>query len=430
MLKRVTAEHFRTVTRAEESADPKVESAAAEIVADVRRNGDRALLAYTRKFDRVEAPDFRLEVSAEEIDAGAEEAGKKYADVLRFFLNAAGNIRGFHERQLDRGFHFEKDGCSYGQLVRPIPKAGFYVPGGKAFYPSTFLMNVIPAKIAGVPEMAVTSPPDRQGRLNPLLLALAKELGVTRLFKCGGAQAVAALAYGTETVPAVSKITGPGNAYVAAAKRLVMGTVGIDSIAGPSEVVIIADKSANPEWIAADLFAQAEHDGNNTAVLIATSSGVFDAVESAIAKLLSSQPRREMIEQSLEKRSYAVVTENLDEAFAVSDRIAPEHLQVMLDLPDSEALSRVHNAGAIFLGTQTPVAVGDYYAGPNHVLPTAGTAVFSSPLGVYDFVKRTSFVRLTPEYMREKGGEIASMADFEGLHSHALSARMRAAGKD
>lgn len=429
MLKRVSPDHFRTVTRAEESADPKVESVVAQIAADVRKNGDQALLAYTRKLDRVDDPAFRLEAMPEEIEAGAAEAEKSHADVLRFFMNAAENIRVFHERQRDAGFRFERDGCEYGQIVRPIPRAGFYVPGGKAFYPSTFLMNVIPARIAGVPETIAVSPPSPQGKLNPLLLALAKKLGVTRLFKCGGAQAIAALAYGTQSVPAVSKITGPGNAYVAAAKKLVMGTVGIDSIAGPSEVVILADDSANPDWIAADLFAQAEHDGNNTAVLITTSEKVTTDVEAAIDKLLPSQARREMIERSIELRSFAVVTKNLDEAFEISNRIAPEHLQVMLAVSDDEVLSKVKNAGAIFLGAHTPVATGDYYAGPNHVLPTAGTAVFSSPLGVYDFVKRSSLVRLTPEYMRQKAEEIAAMADFEGLSAHALSARIRT-GRD
>ncbi len=427
-MKRMSYSELKNYKRSMNEIEQKYFDIAAEVIENVRKNGDAALIEYARKFDKVEAHDYSIAVTEKEIEEARELTEKNYSDVSRYFLNAAKNIREFHKKQKEEGFLYKKKGCLYGMKFSPLERAGLYVPGGSAFYPSTVLMNVIPAKIAGVPEIYISTPPGRDGRIkNPLSIALAAELGVTRIFKTGGAQAIAAMAYGTETVPAVSKIMGPGNIYVAAAKLLVMGHVGIDSIAGPSEVVIFADDSANPDWIALDLCAQAEHTGDNTVILISTSENLIHKTEKALAEIIPDLPRNELIKKSINENAYAVTVGNYDEGFDIVNRIAPEHVEVMIKMDANKIISRIQNAGALFIGNWSPVASGDYYAGPNHVIPTNGTAVFSSPLGVYDFVKRTSFISLTKKYIKENGNEIAAMAEFEELQAHAESIKKRMA---
>lgn len=402
-----------------------------EIITNVREKGDRALFDYALKFDGVREGDYSIAVTPEEIAQARKETREKYNDIFGYFMNAAANIRAYHERQKDNGFSYRNNGSLYGQKVSPLDRAGLYVPGGSAFYPSTVLMNVIPARIAGVPEIYISTPPGKDGRIkNPLAVALASELGVTGIFKAGGAQAIAAMAYGTETIPPVSKIMGPGNIYVAAAKLLVMGHVGIDSIAGPSEVVVFADRTADPAWVAADLCAQAEHTGDNTVILVSDSREFIGAVENALSVIVPTLSRRDLIGKSLRENAFSVIVGSYKEGFEIINGIAPEHVEVMIDMGEDEIISNIRNAGAIFIGGWTPVAAGDYYAGPNHVIPTNGTAVFSSPLGVYDFVKRTSYISLSREYIMEKGNEISSMAKFEELDAHAASinARMKNAG--
>ena len=323
---------------------------------------------------------------------------------------------------------FTRDGNLFGQLILPVEKVGVYVPGWKAFYPSSVLMNIIPAKVAGVDEVVICTPPNIHGKANPLVLTLARELGASKVYKLGGAQAIAALAYGTESVAPVSKITGPGNIYVATAKRLVSGFVGIDSIAGPSEVVLLADQSADPELVAIDLCAQAEHDESTAVFLISPSRSFIDQVNMILDRLVPTLERRHFIEPALNLNSFAVAVDDIEQAFDIVNRIAPEHLEVMLDMDSSELFTRIRNAGAIFIGNYSPVATGDYYCGPNHILPTNGTSVFSSPLGVYDFIKRSSFLSISESYFREKGPEIEAMARFEGLEAHALSVRKRLEG--
>ncbi|CAN5314274.1 histidinol dehydrogenase [soil metagenome] len=407
-------------------ADEAIDRAAGEIIADVRRRGDAAVLEYTQRFDNAAATSVAaLEVSKTTIDAALKSVGDELIIALEI---AADRIRRFHQVQRDSigsgGFRFEEtDGTVLGQIVNPIDRVGIYVPGGKAAYPSSVLMNAIPAKVAGVGEIIMVTPV-QSGGINPLVLAAASIAGVDRMFTIGGAQAVAALAYGTATIPSVDKIVGPGNAYVAAAKRRVFGVVGIDMIAGPSEILIIADGSVDPDWLAMDLFSQAEHDEMAQSILLSPDAAYLDRVAAALERLLPSMPRKAIIETSLANRGALIQVRDLDEACAIVNRIAPEHLEVATADPHA-LVPKLRHAGAIFLGQYTSETLGDYCAGPNHVLPTARTARFSSPLGVYDFQKRTSLIEIS-HYAAQRLGRIASvLARGEGLIAHATAAEMR-----
>lgn len=425
-MKRTTYAELKNYRRSLNEIDPQVVERVRDIIDTVRKGGDKALVDYGKRFDKVENENFQITVSEAEIEAAYASVQNSQKELFGFFLNAAANIREYHEKQKEESWFYQKNGSLYGQKISPLERVGIYVPGGKAFYPSSVLMNTIPAMVAGVPEIILATPPGPKGEIkNNLSVALAVELGVTKIIKAGGAQAIAALAYGTETIAPVSKITGPGNVYVAAAKRQVMGVVGIDSIAGPSEVITFADDSADPAWLAVDLCAQAEHDGENTAILISTSGKLIEAVELELSKLIPTLARREYVEKSLSQYSLAVQVETLEQGFDLVNRIAPEHIEVVLHMDRTRILDSIKNAGAIFLGKWTPVAAGDYYAGPNHVIPTNGTAVFSSPLGVYDFVKRSSFIALSEEYIQAKGNEIKAMAYSEELEAHGLSLEKR-----
>jgi histidinol dehydrogenase len=410
------------LTRYEAAQDEAVEAAVRAIVAEVRSRGDAALLEYTRRFDRVAARSVaELEIPRAELRAALESLPARERAALE---EAAARVRRFHERQLGESWQYrEADGTVLGQRVSALGRVGLYVPGGKAAYPSSVLMNAIPARVAGVGELVMASPTPG-GERNALVLAAAALSGVDRVFALGGAQAVAALAYGTDTVPAVDKIVGPGNAYVAAAKRQVFGQVGIDMIAGPSEILVISDGSTPPDWLAMDLFAQAEHDELAQAILLSPSARHLDEVEQAIARLLPAMPRRAVIEASLASRGALVATRDLEEACTLANRIAPEHLELSVAEPE-EWLPKLRNAGAIFLGRWSSEAVGDYCAGPNHVLPTAGTARFFSPLGVYDFQKRSSLIGVSREGAAVLGRIAATLAEGEGLAAHARSAEMR-----
>jgi histidinol dehydrogenase len=410
------------LTAFDATQDEAVDAAVAAIIADVRARGDAALLEYTERFDRVRAASVAaLEIPAPDLDAALASLSPAERDALE---TAARRIRAFHERQRADSWSFtEPDGTRLGQRVTPVASVGLYVPGGKAAYPSTVLMNALPAKVAGVPEIVMVTPtPD--GARNALVLAAARLAGVTRVFAIGGAQAVAALAYGTRTIPAVDKIVGPGNAYVAAAKRRVFGLVGIDMIAGPSEVLIIADASARADWVAMDLFAQAEHDESAQAILLTPDAALIEAVAASMARSLGAMPRRDVIAASLARRGALVKVRDLEEACAIANRIAPEHVELAVAQPE-QLLARIDNAGAIFLGHFSSEAVGDYCAGPNHVLPTSRSARFSSPLGVYDFQKRSSVIAVSREGARTLGKVAATLAEGEGLPAHAGSASSR-----
>jgi histidinol dehydrogenase len=410
------------LTRYEAVQDGAVESAVRAILADVRARGDVALLEYTRRFDRVAAASMReLEVPRRELEAALAALPGEQAAALK---EAAARVRRFHERQLAQSWEYrEPDGTRLGQRVTPLDRVGLYVPGGKAAYPSTVLMNAIPARVAGVGELVMTCPAPG-GERNPLVLAAALVAGVDRVIALGGAQAIAALAFGTETVPRVDKIVGPGNAYVAEAKRQVFGAVGIDMIAGPSEILVIGDGSAPAEWAAMDLFSQAEHDERAQAILLTPSAAWLAAIARAIERLLPEMPRRAVIEASLARRGALVLTRDLEEACALANRIAPEHLELLVEQPEA-LVPKLRHAGALFLGRFSSEAIGDYCAGPNHVLPTAGTARFSSPLGVYDFQKRSSLIEASAAGAATLGRIAATLADGEGLPAHARSARMR-----
>ena len=410
----------------ETAQDPAVDAAVASIIADVRARGDRALLDYTRRFDWLGAPSVAaLAIGAEEMRAAYESLPDVQRDAL---ATAAKRIRAFHEAQKAHGGAFEvaePDGTRLGQRVTPLDRVGLYVPGGKAAYPSSVLMNAIPAQVAGVREIVMVVPaPD--GMRNPLVLAAAHLAGVTSAWAIGGAQAIAALAYGTESIRPVDKICGPGNAYVAAAKRRVFGAVGIDMVAGVSEILVIADESANPDWVAIDLFSQAEHDELAQAILLSPDRALLDAVEASMTRALASMPRAAIIAASLAKRGALVETRDLAEACDVSNRIAPEHLELAVADPEA-LLPRLRHAGAIFVGHHASEALGDYCAGPNHVLPTGRTARFSSPLGVYDFQKRSSVLRISAAAARTLGPVAATLAHGEGLTAHARSAEARLA---
>ncbi len=404
-----------------EALDASVEGAVRRIVDDVRRRGDRAVAAATRRFDQVQLPPTRRSIGREEM---RRACGRLPAADLRALRLAARRIRAFHEHQVERSFRYRDElGVVLGQEVRPLARVGVYVPGGLAFYPSSVLMNAIPARVAGVGEIVAVSPPHAEGEPDALLAA-AHIAGIDRIYRVGGAQAVAALAFGTETIPRVDKIVGPGNAFVATAKRLVAGSVGIDMIAGPSEVVVVADARARPELVAADLLAQAEHGPDSTAVCLTPSARLAAAVEAALEDQLSALPRASMARRSLRRHGAIVVTRHLDEALSLADRLAPEHLELAVARPE-RALARIRHAGAVFLGPATPEAFGDYLAGPNHVLPTGGTARFASPLGVYDFVKRTSVIGASLGALLRLGPPLERLADMEGLTAHAAAVTRR-----
>ena len=406
----------------ESAQDAAIDAAVAGIVADVRARGDAAVLEYTQRFDRLAVP----AAAALEIPAAAMRAAFDGlpADQRAALVRAAERVRAYHERQKGQGFRVtEADGSELGQRVTPLDRVGIYVPGGKAAYPSSVLMNAIPAHVAGVAEIVMVVPtPD--GVRNPLVLAAAHLAGVTRAFTVGGAQAVAALAYGTATIPAVDKICGPGNAYVAAAKRRVFGVVGIDMVAGVSEIVVVADATANPDWVALDLFSQAEHDEMAQAILLTPDAALADRVEASARRLIADMPRADIIAASLARRGALVTTRDLADACAVVNRIAPEHLELAVADPDA-LLPLIRHAGAIFMGHYASESLGDYCAGPNHVLPTGRTARFSSPLGVYDFEKRSSVLKLSRAAAQALGPVAATLAHGEGLTAHARSAEAR-----
>jgi histidinol dehydrogenase len=419
---------FESIRHWSAKSDAAIEQRVAEILADVKSRGDAAVLEFTQRFDALAAPSVAaLELTQQDFAA----AHAAITPAQRHALQAAtARIRSYHERQLiacGRSWSYrDDDGSLLGQKVTPLDRVGIYVPGGKAAYPSSLLMSAIPAHVAGVGEIVMVVPTPH-GERNSLVLAAAYEAGVTRAFTIGGAQAVAALAYGTATVPRVDKITGPGNAYVASAKKHVFGSVGIDMIAGPSEILVLADGSAPPDWIAMDLFSQAEHDELAQSILLCPDAGYIEAVQSAINRMLPAMPRKDVIRASLEGRGALILTRSMDESCEIANRIAPEHLEVASRDPHRwEPLLR--HAGAIFLGQYTSESLGDYCAGPNHVLPTSGTARFSSPLGVYDFQKRSSLIEVSAAGAQTLGVIAAELAYGEGLQAHARAAEMRLNG--
>ena len=395
----------------------------ADIIADVKENGDTAVKAYCAKFDKAELTS--LEVTPEEIQEAVSQVEPEFLDILR---EAAENIRSFHSRQVRNSFVIaDKPGIVLGQKITPIEKVGVYVPGGTAAYPSTVLMDTIPAKIAGCPQLVMVTPPGRDGKVNPAILAAASIAGVDRIFKVGGAQAIAALAYGTESIPKVDKIVGPGNAFVAEAKKQVFGRVSIDMIAGPSEILVIADGKSNPVHVAADLLSQAEHDKLASAVLVTDSEELALAVQAELERQLPLLPRQEIARASIENNGKIIVAETLMAGIEIANEIAPEHLELQVDDPFSY-LDAIQNAGSIFLGRSCPEALGDYFAGPNHTLPTSGTARFSNPLSVDDFVKKSQFSYYTPEALAKAADKIAAFAEKEGLRAHGRSVTIRKEG--
>ncbi len=418
---------FEALISAKRENDADVNAAVAAILADVQAHGDAAVIDYTARFDRLELTPAAMRIGAAEVDAALAACAPATLQALEL---AAARITDFHRRQMPTGLDYvDAAGVRLGYRWTAVAAAGLYVPGGTAAYPSSVLMNALPAKVAGVPRLVMVVPtPD--GRLNPLVLAAARLAGVDEIYRIGGAQAIGALAYGTETIAAVDKIVGPGNAYVAAAKRQVFGRVGIDMIAGPSEILVVADAQNDPAWIAADLLSQAEHDTAAQSILITDDAGFAAAVGRAVEDHLKTLPRAGIARESWQAHGALVLVPTLDDAVPLIDRIAPEHLELAVADPDALA-AKVRNAGAIFLGRHTPEAIGDYVGGPNHVLPTARSARFSSGLGVLDFVKRTTFVGCSPEALRAIGPAAVTLAEAEGLGAHGLSVAARlAAGKD
>ena len=397
-----------------------VEGVVSDIIKNVRESGDEALFEYCEKFDGVKLEN--LAVTQEEIDIAISQNEKRFVEILK---KAAANIRRFHEKQVRNSFIInDEDGIVTGQKIIPVDRAGLYVPGGTAAYPSTVLMDAIPAKIAGCGEVIIVTPPDKQGRVNPAILAAAKIAGVDKIFKVGGAQAIAALAYGTETIPKVDKIVGPGNAYVAEAKRQVFGQVSIDMVAGPSEILIVADKTANAAFVAADMLSQAEHDKLASAVLVTNSASLADDVSANIEMQLEKLQRKEIARASIDNNGKIIVCDNLYKAIDISNEIAPEHLELCVDNP-FDYLSKIRHAGSVFLGKNCPEALGDYLAGANHTLPTSGSAKFSSPLSVDDFVKKMQYTYYTQEALSKVADDVAYFAQKEGLGGHAKSALIR-----
>ena len=406
----------------ENAQDAKVDATVADILADIKKRGDEALLEYTRRFDRLNAasaaelelPQSRLQQALQSLPADQRNALEQ----------AAQRVRAYHEKQVAQSWSYvEPDGTLLGQKITPLDRVGLYVPGGKASYPSSVLMNAIPAKVAGVSELIMVTPASG-GEINDLVLAAAAICEIDRVFTIGGAQAVGALAYGTQAVPQVDKIVGPGNAYVAAAKRSVFGIVGIDMLAGPSEILVICDGKTDPDWIAMDLFSQAEHDEMAQAILLSPDAQFIEEVAASIARQLEAMPRKAVIRASLESRAALIQVRDLDEACAIANHIAPEHLELSVDQPE-KWVEKIRHAGAIFLGRYTSEALGDYCAGPNHVLPTSRTARFSSPLGVYDFQKRSSIIQVSEQGSAKLGAIASILAHGEGLQAHAMSAEYR-----
>ncbi len=396
----------------------RVENPVRRILNDVKKNGDEALRRYTQKFDSIKLRS--LLISKKEIESSANKADKKVIKALEF---SAKRIRAFHERQKEKSWSFSKNGITLGQIIIPLERVGVYVPGGKASYPSTVLMNVIPAQVAGVPEIALCVPTPR-GEINPYVMSAIRLLGVKEVYRIGGAQAIGAVAYGTETIKKVDKIVGPGNIYVATAKRLVFGEVDIDMIAGPSEILIIADRSAIPSFIAADLLGQAEHDKMASAILVTTSEALAQKVREELTYQLKPLKRKEIAKKSIDKYGAIIIVKTLKDAVEVANKIAPEHLEIMTNEPE-RLLPEIKNAGAIFLGQWSPEPLGDYSAGPNHTLPTGGTARFSSPLGVYDFIKRSSLLSFKKEGFLKLARVVETLAHAEGLEAHGDAIRAR-----
>ncbi|MEK7689335.1 MAG: histidinol dehydrogenase [Deltaproteobacteria bacterium] len=397
------------------------EEAVKAILRDVRQSGDKSLLKYTELFDGIRLKNKGLSVAKKEIKKALQKISKNDLKLIKL---AAKRIEAFHKRQSAKSWAFsEKDGTILGQMITPIERVGIYVPGGKAVYPSTVLMNAIPAKIAGVKEIIMVTPPSKNG-INPYVLAAAEIAGVDKIYSIGGAQAIAALAYGTKTIPKVDKIVGPGNIYVAAAKRLVFGTVDIDMIAGPSEILIINDGSGEPAWIAADLLSQAEHDELASSILLTTSEKMARAVSKEVSIQIKGLKRKAIAQSSIDRYGAIILTKNLAEAADISNKIAPEHLELFVKKP-FELLKKIKNAGAIFLGQYTPESLGDYMAGPNHTLPTGGAARFSSPLGVEDFIKRSSIIAFSRKGFERLGGKVVRFTGIEGLDAHGQSVSIR-----
>lgn len=397
-----------------------VEAIVSEIIANVRKNGDKALFEYCEKFDRAKLDS--LQVTAEEIQEAVAAVDPKFLEILR---RAAANIRKFHEQQVRRSFIInDENGIVMGQKIIPVDRAGLYVPGGTAAYPSTVLMDSIPAKIAGCREVVMVTPPSSDGKINPVILAAASIAGIDKIYKLGGAQAIAALAYGTESVPKVDKIVGPGNAFVAEAKKQVFGAVSIDMIAGPSEILIVADGKTNPRHAAADLLSQAEHDKLASAVLVTDSMELAQAVQAEIEQQIPSLLRAEIARASIDNNGKIIVADTLSQAIDIANEIAPEHLELLLDNP-FDYLDSIRHAGSVFMGRNCPEALGDYMAGPNHTLPTSGTAKFSSPLSVDDFVKKTQYTYYTADALANVAEDVAFFAKQEGLTAHARSAVIR-----
>lgn len=417
----VPAEEF-AINREVEYGTPEQNQAVKEIIEGVRAEGDAALRRYSEQFDKAKVDTFRL--TEVEIAAAYGQVEPEFVAAIR---EAAVNIRAFHEKQKRESWmDLKPDGTMLGQVIRPLKRVGLYVPGGKAAYPSSVLMNAIPAQVAGVPEIVIVTPPATAGveGVNPYILVAAAEAGVREVYRVGGAQAVAALAYGTEEIPAVDKIVGPGNIYVALAKRYVFGVVDIDSIAGPSEIIVLADDSADPAYVAADLLSQAEHDEMASAVLVTPSQALAVAVQAELARQVALLPRRAIAEQSLEAYGAILTVGSLEEGIDVVNRMAPEHLEVVVRDP-FQYLGKIENAGAIFLGPYSSESVGDYFAGPNHVLPTNGTARFSSALSVDDFIKKSSVISYSKEALLRDAGQISALARFEGLQAHARAVEIR-----
>ena len=396
---------------------PDIEKAARDILVDVKKSGDKAVEKYTRRFDGHALP---MRIRTSEIKAHAKKADKKIAQALKL---SAERIRYFHEKQRESSWSFAKAGARLGQLIRPIARAGIYVPGGKASYPSTVLMNVIPAQVAGVDEI-VLCVPTPHGEINPYVMAAIDLLGVKEVYRIGGAQAVGAMAYGTGSIRKVDKIVGPGNIFVALAKKMVFGEVGIDMIAGPSEILIIADGSADPSFVAADMLSQAEHDELASSILISDSAELINRVVQELGRQLKLLKRRAIAQKSLKSFGAVIKTKNIADAIRIANEVAPEHLELMTKNPEKD-VEYIENAGAVFLGQWTPEPLGDYSAGPNHTLPTGGTARFSSPLGVYDFIKRTSLLQFSKKGFEHLADTVEAIADIEGLEAHANTVRVR-----
>lgn len=413
-------DYLKALKARQQETNADVTRAVQEILDDVRREGDAAVIRYSAKFDHMEGP-----ITVIEADAIAAAKERIDAQLLAAMERAAENIRRFHQQQVQESYvDFREDGSMMGQKVRPLKRVGLYVPGGTAAYPSSVLMNAIPAKIAGVPELVMVTPPNAEGKPRDVILAAAAVAGVDRIYMIGGAQAVAALAYGTETIPQVDKIVGPGNIFVATAKRLLYGVVDIDMIAGPSEILIVADEQANPRYIAADLMSQCEHDVLAGGVLLTDSAALAEAVKEELARQLETLSRADIIRQSLNDYGVIVVFKDIDACIDYSNEVAPEHLELAIEAPESY-LGRVENAGSVFLGDWTPEPVGDYYAGANHVLPTSGTARFFSPLGVDSFYKRMGFTAYSKKALLNGADDIICFAEAEGLTAHANAVKVR-----